>query len=1502
MHERSPNPITPEIALSSEQEPVDYSPLIEALRDKEVYGIDSPLTAYVRERVAFLCGDDHEVPDVYVVKDEAVNALAYKDTIVVNDGTFSRLEYVEEMDALLGHELQHITRGHTCQRNAREAYQELGAIRSNEFEADATAMRLLDQRGINPMGVISLGDKLEKEQSYQTQGKRRLPISSPTHGPTVERKITLEQLLTIFDAKHLSTNMQPLHEIPTGQTVTLDSEQFWQLSAPVQQALLKTNVARVGLIERHIAIQEKVLDSLQPGASLDDRKRKAELILAPNRSAVPVADTHGLQKDLELLNQEDVRSLVSDFQMRKTAQKVFGDHLKTAFTADQHDPEMLDTLAEVYNTEYAPRFKRVDKEGQDILHPSDLIIDEAFVASLSERQYRELPTKLMRFAAQTKPFALKYLITDAGAEDVVSPALLEREDLVNRIAEAADRAYGEILKEIHTPLDKLTFIAERATRSDERFFDESTIQWGVMKQWLDTGIAVSSFEKKLISEVAADTPTIIGQIIERATGSDGDVHLARGMARAVLALQRTEWLDQVTRVNSIEGKTKKRELHLQDCWELHLMDRKSNELAKILTRPDGINSTRVHELYETADEDKQPIASSQTIKRHILAARHAEERLHKAHPELAICTVDSAIRGDTAIKQIFFMDALNAYVQGNDSGAEVIAVLQRYGIPRFEVSDFLKTQDEVAEASKVWSDSVELLFSKPNWRENEQDLLILASLGMSAPDIELNLTVADYAFKRIAQLRDFEGCIKLLEEYPRNQSLHGTILQVLIEEKASTADDFERLDTLIQDSYVKAIAENLGVLGAVAAVDSIGIPLYGKVETRQRVVGAKTDLVEGLKSSELLGALLSSGQDDSRLKKYVADRWWLSKRTTTLEQNTKIADHFSIEDYLYMRGSAKRARLMNWLEHDYPAAGIYKPFDNDLSSAYLLTDAARFFAVRKLLLSEGDGILMSDEGGKEIVDALMSSWLAGEEGEQGEVLQNLLYSLLTDNDVATSYLQVAPMLQDMILRQPKEATELQDITRTIADRCIANFVSREQIKHVTDDDRKAIHIRVHRLFLGQSKKVAVDTQSTTMKQRMLHEIGLANEEPAAKKLSTVAFAALVGRKAGSLGVKSLQLAGQYFDLSNEDRKEFEGIYDDMKGQTRLQAYNVMKREAQDNPNVAEVFNSIAAFGPRIAGGSLFTVYSVLYTDGREGVIGVKNPNAEYRVMRLAQFTETGVNGALQQHPGNTTLQLMSSLLEDAVTWVGDELKDEDYPYKDTVFKQENDTLTGDGFKKGNSRYDLITPITTYTGSEWIRAEEFIDGKNLTSLEIRDDALTDINAGIISRDDFKHASSLLVRNAMHQIGHGSFSHSDVHEGNFRITADNKRVAIFDRHNLIPVHESLRQTLKSTIVSVISNDPQGAAFAIARHAAPEGTDESALRTIVENIVATSEPSKLITDMILELKRHDITIPLDLSLILRNFMSVSQFSSKAGFATIAEAFMHTASGPEELNWLMS
>ena len=155
---------------------------------------------------------------VTVMNTSVVNALAAPGgQIILFRGLLERTESAEELAGVLAHEIEHVLHRHVTRAifqrastsvlvtaivgdvsgvaYALEAARTLGELqmtRAAESEADRDGMRLLQQAGIDPRGMITFFEKLAKIEGEH--GGASLPRYLRTHPATAERIATLRTL------------------------------------------------------------------------------------------------------------------------------------------------------------------------------------------------------------------------------------------------------------------------------------------------------------------------------------------------------------------------------------------------------------------------------------------------------------------------------------------------------------------------------------------------------------------------------------------------------------------------------------------------------------------------------------------------------------------------------------------------------------------------------------------------------------------------------------------------------------------------------------------------------------------------------------------------------------------------------------------------------------------------------------------------------------------------------------------------------------------------------------------------------------------------------------------------------------------------------------------------------------------------------------------------------------------------------------------------------------
>lgn len=199
------------------------------------YDIDTPCTRLVNEYFQTLRVKSRYPVKITVVDYDEVNAYALPGGhIVVYSGLLEQMRNPEELVAVLGHEYGHIYFRHSLRAMAREAanyavislilgdvsgvtgvmVQNADNIRSLQYsrelesQADTFGLRLMQQKGVNPQGMIWLLENLStsiKEKRKKKTIKITVPEFMSTH-PYTKHRIAAMKMLLKNDRKEYKQN------------------------------------------------------------------------------------------------------------------------------------------------------------------------------------------------------------------------------------------------------------------------------------------------------------------------------------------------------------------------------------------------------------------------------------------------------------------------------------------------------------------------------------------------------------------------------------------------------------------------------------------------------------------------------------------------------------------------------------------------------------------------------------------------------------------------------------------------------------------------------------------------------------------------------------------------------------------------------------------------------------------------------------------------------------------------------------------------------------------------------------------------------------------------------------------------------------------------------------------------------------------------------------------------------------------------------------------------
>ena len=1508
---------------------LNHAVLVENLSEAPIFDATSPITQFIEERVDLLCGDDIPRPPVYVVDSAEPGACIAGNGLIVNRGLLDLLQYEEEVDAALGHELAHFEHHGEGVSHSNPA-SAIGVVRAHETEADLRGMELLSRRGINPRGSISLFETLARHTKTRAETKNIAEhfIDSPTHGRSADRAINLEQAAWHLDLPHLSpSDLTPLSFARSaadtiGQHVEQDDHIRRQaaIGHAIRQAFQEykddghshETALPYALSQPYLEQQAALMAEIHP--ELRDEEVHELAMLAGSKfgaachldvSADNPLDANRLERAFQNLDHPALTQLVGSFN-KETREHVAESYILQALNEKMPDLMLLTFI------------EACEKQFGDFIFARPFAIKMTQLEEDEERNQASI-NRLCAIAARTKlplyfissnkeltrhpRYTIEELrLKEAAAQPTVMDLLAYVSHYNCRIDQTVKNNEAQLLPEFRTwrsdSEDESTanFRSQGLTSAQQSLLYGHNVQGensAVQRLYIDCmRTDPATFTRELLSytddeELRKTMSTIWIEVFLELHGYRGQFALLSTLytadpahTRRLLGSFFEENIEYISSTLGIHVEMNEAESDddFDDSDDYDEDDEAENEEGED------------EDIFETARFVSVVLNKCLEQTREVLCI----DGLDPAELAARSAFVDNLVIDSEKIRSFALLQGLESYAHHGDATA-LLSLLARVEPPKFTVSSFTGDDHLHAYAQACWKAALTRLLDQPNVGQDDESLRLLMVFGLAAEDTSTNLHVPARALNRLVEERNFdEGMQLVFGTYGHLPShvLRNAVV-TLIESKAKTLDDFAKLEARLLENLEQFVDLHHKEIGTGSIIETNVLEAYRTHQTKEREVGLKHDVVKGMESVRLLRALLMSAEDDAELKQYMFERWWLRYRTD-FQGKIDVEAKFRVEDIAIWRYPHKKSQLEHWIK-EIPRHDDYQPLGATLDKLYVGNAALRHITVRKLLLGKG-GVLTEAAGRQALVEALMQTWLAYEEGSATDsILHNILQSLMESAGPERLYHYLGPVLQDLILHPPHVQTSFDDIATRQANIVVDTMLSRKKISKELGNEREAVRRKVINLARGNANDQDAAGRSTL--EDRLFEIFVEAEDESIGRISPTELALMVGKKSGAVGVRMLQLAGQYYDIPENEREKYNEVYDSMKGQTRLQAYKVLAREAKTNARVAELLDNIELFGERLGGGSLMTVYEVTMKDGSRQVIGVRNPNAEYHATQIAELAYNALDRAIENDPENADLKIAQSLVIDAVTWIRNELNDTTFTAKDAVFRAENDTREGTGFRRGRSRYDLYVPKANETGTLWIRNEELVPGVNLNGLTIAHDEPTDLASKRISQADFQDAVSTLVRNALFQIRRGRFAHSDMHMGNFRIVEGNNRIAVFDRYNLIEMTDELRATLKQTITHVASGRHRDAVEAVLHSVTPEeALADDVVRTIADSVAhGEADLTKTMANLVIGLKRANISIPLELSLIMRNIFSLARLSHKAGFDNLVEAFMHTADEQE-------
>jgi predicted unusual protein kinase regulating ubiquinone biosynthesis (AarF/ABC1/UbiB family) len=392
------------------------------------------------------------------------------------------------------------------------------------------------------------------------------------------------------------------------------------------------------------------------------------------------------------------------------------------------------------------------------------------------------------------------------------------------------------------------------------------------------------------------------------------------------------------------------------------------------------------------------------------------------------------------------------------------------------------------------------------------------------------------------------------------------------------------------------------------------------------------------------------------------------------------------------------------------------------------------------------------------------------------------------------------------------------------------------------------------------KEKTREIKSESKQSGLVTRIIKKDESPLAGSLSPLEFIVTGAKNLGAPGVRFLQLLGQYIDIPEEYQYEFNKVYDGVKGQSKLAAYLLIEREWP------EFKEEIKLLLPSIGGGSLMTVYEAIRYDGQREAIKVLNPNTEYHTDKSFSVIK---NIIAMQASTDPRYEIAIPLIEDIYQWIKADIGFQGFLEKDKQFYAQNN-----GFR--SNKYRIKVPRSYGDENKYYKREEFIQGVNVTHLD-------ELKA---KGHNTKAIVSIIAKNYISQIENGLI-HSDIHPGNFRVT-DNNEVSILDRNFFLELDNQDKMLLFTLQKRFIPAKIKVAAVTdyISRYN-PELPHY--FNQAMSDSLAKNKNEYQLGDLVHTLREMKLSVPLKMTLLIKNFYALQSMSYSVGFDSLIDAIKY-------------
>ncbi|ABM37823.1 MULTISPECIES: ABC1 kinase family protein [Comamonadaceae] len=309
----------------------------------------------------------------------------------------------------------------------------------------------------------------------------------------------------------------------------------------------------------------------------------------------------------------------------------------------------------------------------------------------------------------------------------------------------------------------------------------------------------------------------------------------------------------------------------------------------------------------------------------------------------------------------------------------------------------------------------------------------------------------------------------------------------------------------------------------------------------------------------------------------------------------------------------------------------------------------------------------------------------------------------------------------------------------------------------------------------------------------------------------------------------------------------------------------------------EVF---AAFNPEpLAAASIAQVHRARLEDGSEVVVKVRRPGirpiieADLRwLARLAELAE-GESPELRAFRPQEVVRQFAQSLRRELDFAG-ECRNAEHIAENFSGYTDKDELTGDTTAEAAPEPSAVLPIIVIPHVYWqwtgerVCVQEFIAG--ISGRKLADVDQAGLDRKVLARRGARAVLKMIIEDG--------FFHADPHPGNVFYLPGN-RIAFIDFGMIGRLTEVRRDQLMRLLLGLVKHEPQRVADVMIEWTGDVVLDEDGLQLEIQTFVQQYHGmalkqlklGEMLSDLVAILRQHHLTLPTDLSLLIKAFISL-------------------------------